>query len=324
MGQVDHSGHFHPISNRRPRGPGLGLILAVALTLTGLGLLPAPARAATIEQIAKVDGQLSLISVASPALGRTVVNQVLRPKDDGPAPVLYLLNGRSGGTDGDSWLKMTDYRTFFADKKVTVVSPVGGGYEYYSTGAWEQYLRHELPAALAEPLKTDGRAAIAGLSHTAPAALDLAGRSGGQYQAVAAYSGCPSISSPIGQVAVPATMAIGGGNAFDVFGPPGSPGWVEHDPSLHPERLAGKTVYLGAGSGIAGEADGPSPSLSLYAGPAQVEAVSLVCTQAMSTALTGAGVPHTFRTLPTGAHTWKLFEALLHDSWPVIGPAIGA
>lgn len=119
-------------------------------------------------------------------------------------------------------------------------------------------------------------------------------------------------------------MALGGGNAYAAFGPPGAPGWTDHDPSLHPERLRGKAVYLGTGSGIPGTADGRAQGPGLYTGPAQVEAISHACTQTMSAALTRAGVRHTYRALSTGAHTWQLFEQLMRDSWPTIGPAIGA
>lgn len=297
----------------------LGLV--VSLLVAAASLQAGGAQALTVHRI---DGQLSEVSVFSPALGRTVVNTVLRPRGGGPAPVLYLLNGRSGGTDGDSWLAMTAYRSFFAGKNVTVISPQGGGFEYYSVGAWETYLRSELPRAIAGPLRTTGRAAIAGVSHTAPAALDLAGRSGNRYQAVASYSGCPATSSPIGIVSITAVMALGGANAFATFGPPGSAVWTDHDPSLHPRRLAGKTVYLGSGSGIPGAADGAHAGPALLAGPAQVEAVAASCTRQMSGILTQHGVRHAFRQFPTGAHTWKLFEAQLRDSWPVIGPAIGA
>ncbi len=312
--------------SRRFRSRIVGAILAAGTVAASLTVPAGTATAApaTVQSIQRVDGQLSLVRVYSPALRRTVVNQVLRPRGGGAAPVFYLLNGRSGGTDGDSWLRMTNYRSFFADKQVTVVSPLGGGYEYYSAGAWERYLRYELPAAIAGPLQTTGRAAIAGLSHTAPAALDLAGRSGNRYQAVGAYSGCPAITSLVGQVAVPITMAFGGGNAYAIFGAPGSPGWNDHDPSLHPGRLRGKAVYLGSGSGIAGEADGGAQGPALYAGPSQVEAFSQMCTRSMSAALNGAGVRHTYRSLDTGAHTWQLFERLMRDSWSTIGPAIGA
>ncbi|MFZ2511802.1 MAG: alpha/beta hydrolase-fold protein [Gordonia sp. (in: high G+C Gram-positive bacteria)] len=315
-----HTSHFGNRAGRAIRQATVA-VLALAVIAATASLQAGAARAVTIKQI---DGQLSEVSLYSPALGRTVVNTVLRPRGGGPAPVLYLLNGRSGGSDGDSWLRMTAYRSFFAGKSVTVVSPQGGGFEYYSVGAWESYLRTELPRAIAGPLQTTGRAAIAGVSHTAPAALDLAGRSGNRYQAVASYSGCPAVSSPIGVASITAVMALGGANAFAVFGPPGSPGWTDHDPSLHPARLAGKAIYLGSGSGVPGTADGAHAGPALLAGPAQVEAIAAGCTRQMSSILAGHGVRHTLHQFPTGAHTWMLFENQLRDSWRVIGPAIGA
>ena len=186
-----------------------------------------------------------------------------------------------------------------------------------------RYLRFELPAVMRQHFGANGRNAIAGLSHTAPAALDLAGRSGGLFRAVGSYSGCPTVSNPVGTTAIAATMGIGGGNAFAVLGPPFGPGWTDHDPSLHPHRLWGKAIYLGAGNGIPGPVDGGF-SPGLLAGPAEVEAVSLACTTHMANMLNGAGIRNTFHVMPSGAHTWRLFEALMRDSWRVIGPAIGA
>lgn len=315
-----------PISHMRSSGNSLVRRSILVFVVTSVVAVTACLQTgiARAVQVRPIDGQLSEVSVFSPALGRTVVNTVLRPRGGGPAPVLYLLNGRSGGTDGDSWLRMTSYRSFFANKNVTVVSPQGGGFEYYSVGAWETYLRDELPRAIAGPLQATGTAAIAGVSHTAPAALDLAGRSGNRYRAVASYSGCPAVSSPVGMTAITAVMALGGANAFAVFGPPGSPTWTDHDPSLHPARLAGKTVYLGSGSGIPGAADGSHAGPGLLAGPAQVEAVAAGCTRQLASILHRHGVPSTLHQFPTGAHTWRLFEAQLRDSWPVIGRAIGA
>ena len=45
-----------------------------------------------------------MVYVYSPSMGKVIPNQVLRPRGDGSAPVFYLLNGRSGGVEGDSWL----------------------------------------------------------------------------------------------------------------------------------------------------------------------------------------------------------------------------
>ena len=300
------------------------LLIAVIAVLTPLFGAPGTAEAASarVVGVQRVDGQLALVRVYSPALRTTIVNQVLLPSGGGATPVLYLLNGKSGGVEGDSWLRKTRYRQFFAGKRVTVVSPIGGGYTWYSTPGWQRYLSDELPRAIDARFPTTGRAAIAGLSHSASAALDIAGRDR-RFVAAASYSGCPAISSPAGSAAVVATMASGGQNAFAVFGAPGGPGWIDHDPARNPRRLAGKAVYLGVGSGLPGRFDGPVLGYpGLLVGPAQVEAIVRGCTDEARRALTAAGVRPTFRKFPTGAHTWGLFYRELADSWRVLAPAL--
>lgn len=178
--------------SRRAVSVVAALVVAVATLFTGT-VLAAPASAAVVR-IDRVDAQLSMVYVYSPSMGKVIPNQVLRPRGGSAAPVFYLLNGRSGGVEGDSWLKQTDHRSFFARKNVTVVSPLGGPYSSYAdwqrpdpvlgVNKWATYLLRELPAAIAEPLKTNGRNAIAGLSpvgwsrarHRRPGRIVLSGR----------------------------------------------------------------------------------------------------------------------------------------------------
>ncbi|MCM3896169.1 esterase family protein [Gordonia sputi] len=312
----------------------LAVVLAtVAAVFTGTAVA-APALAAVVR-IDRVDDQLSIVYVYSPSMSKVIPNQVLRPRGEGSAPVFYLLNGRSGGVEGDSWLKQTDHRSFFAGKNVTVVSPLGGPYAWYAdwqrpdpalgVNKWETYLLRELPGAIVGPLRANGRNAIAGLSLSGGPALDIAGRGGSLYRAAASYSGCPAISAPPATAGVFATTSIGGGNALNMFGPPGSPAWIDHDPSRNPARLRGKAIYLGAASGLPGRTDGaPLGAPSLLAGPAEVEMGTHWCTDQMAAALNGAGIPHTYRVFDQGAHTWSLFATEMRDSWRVIGPALGA
>jgi S-formylglutathione hydrolase FrmB len=259
---------------------------------------------------------------------------VLRPAGNaGGAPTFYLLNGKGGGTDGDSWAAQTNYERFFAGKNVNVVSPLGGRYSWYAdwnvadpvigVNKWQTYLTRELPAVLDQELKSNGRNAIAGLSMSGGPALDLAGQAPGLYRAVGSYSGCPSISSPLGMAAVSATIASGGANPFNMFGIPGDPAWIHHDPTLHPDRLRGKAIYLSAATGIPGGAPGLSAA-PLFLGPRQVEMITRGCTDEMAAGLRRTGIAHTYRVFDTGAHTWGSFERQMRDSWRVIGPAIGA
>jgi S-formylglutathione hydrolase FrmB len=308
------------------------VVAAVAALVHGAG--SAAAAPAGVTDITQVTDRLSIIYVYSPSMNRVIPNQVLRPAGDAAgAPTFYLLNGKGGGTEGDSWANYTNYEEFFAGKNVNVVSPLGGKYSWYAdwrgpdlvTGLnkWQTYLTRELPAALAPSLKSNGVNAIAGLSMSGGPALDIAGQALEVYRAVASYSGCPAISSPLGMVAVSATIGSGGANPLNMYGAPGDPAWAHHDASLHPNRLRGKVVYISAATGMPRGAPGPAAA-PLFFGPSQVEMITRACSDQMAAELRNAGVEHTYRVFENGAHTWGSFEQQMRDSWRVIGPAIGA
>lgn len=310
------------------------IVVVAAVVTVGLHAGPAAAAPAGVTGIKQITDRLSIIYVYSPSMNRVIPNQVLRPAGDAAgAPTFFLLNGKGGGTEGDSWANYTDYEGFFAGKHVNVVSPLGGKYSWYAdwrgpdlvTGLnrWQTYLTRELPGALAPTLKSNGANAIAGLSMSGGPALDLAGQAPDVYRAVASYSGCPAISGPLGMLAVSATVASGGANPLNMYGPPGDPAWAHHDAALHPERLRGKAIYISAATGVPRGAPGPAAA-PLLLGPSQVEMITRTCTDQMASGLRNAGVPHTYRVFPTGAHTWGSFEQQMRDSWRVIGPAIGA
>ncbi|MFT4199899.1 alpha/beta hydrolase [Gordonia sp. (in: high G+C Gram-positive bacteria)] len=308
-----------------------GILLAAVAAVT-VAQAPAANAAPYVQKINRVDGQLVLVSVYSPSMRKVIVNEVLN-SGGGAKPVFYLLNGGTGGATGDKWRTYTSYRQFFANKAVTVVSPVGGGFDYYADwrypdlargiSKWQTYLLHELPAALASVFPTTGRAAIAGVSQSAGPALDLAGRSP-VYRAAASYSGCPASTSLPGFISTWAFTLYGGGNPINMRGFSHDPAWYNHDPARNPGRLRGKAVYLGTSTGMPGEVDKATPLAALLVGPAEVEAVTHLCTQIMHDSLNRAGVPNTYRVMRYGAHTWKLFEKQMMDSWAQIGPAIGA
>ncbi|MFT3900681.1 MAG: alpha/beta hydrolase family protein [Gordonia sp. (in: high G+C Gram-positive bacteria)] len=300
---------------------------AAALTLASV-----PSAEARVVKVDRRDGQLVLVHVYSPSMRKTIVNEVLN-SGGGAQPVFYLLNGGTGGATGDKWRTFTSYRKFFAGKAVTVVSPVGGGFDYYADwrypdlargiSKWQTYLMRELPAALASVFPFNGRAAIAGVSQSGAPALDIAGRSP-MYRAAASYSGCPASTSIFGFTSIWAFTLAGGGNPINMRGLSHDPAWYRHDPARNPVRLRGKSVYLGTSTGMPGEVDKATPLPALLIGPAQVEAVTHVCTGIMRDSLNRAGVPNTYRVFRHGAHTWKLFERQMMDSWPQIGRAIGA
>ena len=272
-------------------------------------------------------GRAVALEVYSPSMDTVVTNRVIPAAGGGPAPTLYLLSGIGGGSDGISWWDDTDIRRFFADKRVNVVMPVGGAYTMYTDwmsddpvvgrARWQTYLTQELPSVIDAELGTTGHNAVAGVSMSGGSAVDLAIQAPGRYQAVASYSGCPWAADPSGIAMVSAQVLRGGANPGNMWGVPGSAAWQVHDAFRNAPRLAGKTIYLSAASGMPGDIDrgwGFPP----------VEAVADSCTSAFAGRLAQLGIGAIHIDRPAGAHTWGQFEYDLHDSWPHLAQAIGA
>ncbi|WP_024795806.1 alpha/beta hydrolase [Tomitella biformata] len=318
--------------------------IASAAAIGAAMSLVAPAAAAPaphITGITEIGPQILQVDVYSPSMDRVIPNTVLRPRGGGSAPTLYLLNGVRGGTDGIGWLNSSDYEDFFADKNVNVVTPIGGPSSNYTdwrfddpllgpaqANQWQTYLTQELPGVIDAQFHTTGRNAIAGLSMSAGPALDLAIQAPWLYDAVGAYSGCPMNSGIFGTAQVAGVVAASGGNAFNMWGPPGDPHWAAHDPYLRAGELRGTAVYLSGASGIPGPVDKLPPLMVVGAavgGGTAVEAIANACTATMSQRLNELGVAHTYNYRDQGAHTWGLFEADLRNSWfTTLGPALNS
>ncbi|MEU4341546.1 alpha/beta hydrolase family protein [Nocardia sp. NPDC023852] len=304
-------------------------VLMASVAVLGLPAAPAaadPVGPQVVEE-APLGGSVSRMDVYSPSMDRVVPNKVIRAAGGGRAPTLYLLTGIGGGVDGISWWDDTDVREFFADKHVNVVMPIGGAYSLYTDwladdpavgrNRWQTFLTQELPAALDTHLGTTGRNAIAGVSMSAASAVDLAIQAPDVYDAVAAYSGCPWASDPVGVAMVSAQVIRGGANPANMWGEPGAAIWQAHDAFANATALAGKTVYLSAASGTPGAIDRgglPFPP---------IEAIASSCTGAFASRLTELGLPVIHVNRPEGAHTWGQFETDLHDSWPHLASALG-
>jgi diacylglycerol O-acyltransferase/trehalose O-mycolyltransferase len=319
---------------RIARSSSVVALMAVAL-LALLGVTPAAAQTARIERIDRLSDRHLVVHVYSPSMNRVIPNDVLLPPGGGAAPTFYLLNGVDGGEAGRSWFASTSLLSFFADKRVNVVSPIGGRYSLYTdwqrpdpvlgANMWQTYLTDELPAVIDGAFGGTGRNAIGGLSLSGGSALDLAVQAPGLYDAAASYSGCPRFSAPDGVALTTAIVGFGGGNVGNAWGPPGGPQWAQHDAFLNAERLRGTAIYLSSASGMPGPADAQGlAAVSLLFGPSVIEAYTDGCTRAFAGELDRLGIPATYERMPTGAHTWGLFDAQMRDSWRVIGPALGA
>nr|WP_198428486.1 alpha/beta hydrolase family protein [Nocardia bovistercoris] len=294
-------------------------------------IAPGPAAARTegpeVVGEAPLGGSAYLIDVYSPSMDRVVRNRVLKAAG-APAPTLYLLTGIGGGEDGISWWDDTDVAAFFADKHVNVVMPIGGAYSMYTDWVaddpvvgrhrWQTYLTSELPTALDPELGATGRNAIAGVSMSAGSAIDLAIQAPDRYRGVAAFSGCPWSTDPLGVALVSAQLVRGRADPMNMWGVPGGEVWRSHDAFARAGALAGKTVYLSSASGRPGAIDQggvPFPP---------VEAIADSCTGAFAGRLAELGVPAVHVDRPQGAHTWGQFETDLHDSWLYLAGALGA
>ncbi len=313
------------------------LLSALALISNPQARVVPPAAADTgarITGVEQVTDRWQKISVYSPAMDKVIVNDVFRAPGNVKAPIFYLLNGADGGEDNKGWFGLTDIPGFFGDKRVNVVSPIGGKSSYYTDwiaddpalgrNKWQTYLTQELPPLMNRELNSNGLNAIGGLSMSGGAAIDLAIQAPGLYKAAGSYSGCPATSQGKQYTQTVLTVLGGGGNAANMWGPEGSPEWVAHDPSLNAGKLKGVAVYAAASAGGVGAVDNLPPDFPNPVGGLLVEGITLDCTQQFVDAAKAAGVPVTFITRPEGAHTWGLFDSEMRESWnTVIGPALG-
>ncbi len=321
-------------------GVRVRLLVLTLATLVGLvGPLGAPGAgeaSARVVGMRELTPRVSLISVYSPAMKRVIASHVLHPAGK-PAglPGFYLLPGAGGAEDGISWYHHGGVRQFFAGKRVNVVLPIGGRFSMMTNwqhddlllgrNQWQTFITEELPRAIDKAFATSGVNALGGVSMSAGPALDLAIGAPHRYRAVAAYSGCPGTTDPLGRMSATVIPMRGGGNPFNMWGDYANPAWVRHDPVVNAAKLRGKTIFLSAGSGVPGPIDGgPREMAGGLAGGSVMEAIALSCTTTMSHRLTALGIGHRFNHRPDGAHSWGLFAADMRSSWPMIARSIGA
>ncbi|MCM6772936.1 esterase family protein [Nocardia sp. CDC159] len=309
----------------------LAVTLGVGAPLSG----PVPgASAARIVRIDDLGPRRSAVLIDSPAMDRAVQVQVLHPPGGGARPTYYLLDGLDPGTGQSTWTNATDAENFFAGKNVNVVLPLGGQASYYTDWQrddprfgryrWETFLTRELPPIIDAAFAGNGVNAIGGLSMGGIAAFVLAARHPGRYRAVAGYSACPDLG--LAQGAMLFSIANRGGDPANMWGPPGSPAWAEHDPALLADRLRGKTIYLSTGTGIPGpheaEIKPQLPENIFFGGP--IEAGVDACVTAFEQRLRGMDIPARVDHSPVGTHSWSYWQDTLHGSWSSLAPALGA
>ncbi|MFI5719232.1 alpha/beta hydrolase [Nocardia sp. NPDC051750] len=302
---------------------------------------PGPQEARTTG-IRGLGGRALELAVYSPAMGRVIPVRVLPAADPGTeAPVLYLLNGITGGGDGGNWFDRTDIADFFAAEQVTVVNPIGGAGSYFTDWRtddpilgrqrWTTFLTEELPPLIDSTFRGSGADALAGVSMAAASVFQLALAAPGRYRALGSYSGCVRTSDPQGRAVVEMVVRSNGGNPANMWGPPQDRAWHDNDPFLHAEALRGLVLYVSAGTGAPGALDtldgpgirrNPGKLIDQLLVGGLLETVSAGCTTRLGERLQELGIPATVALRPDGTHSWGYWQQELHDSWPVFAAAL--
>jgi diacylglycerol O-acyltransferase / trehalose O-mycolyltransferase len=298
--------------------------------------VPAAATPAIVSET-PLSGRLVLLQVASPAMERQVPVKVLLPVDNSrPRGTFYLLDGNSGRTDDNNWLEPNrgDAQSFFADKNVNVVFPIGGTGTMYTDWQqdhpkfgrvrWETFLTKELPPLIDARFDTNGRNAIGGISMGAEAAVMLAERTPNLYDAVAGYSGCYTTAGDLGEGLTDLVVINGNGDARKMWGPAGGEDWRAHDIFAGAAQLRGTSVYLASGSGLPGPHEtAGTPDLSrVVTVGGLLEFGSDLCTDQLATALQAEGVNVTRSAPAVGVHDWPYWRDELARSWLTLEPAL--
>lgn len=322
----------------------IAMVFAGVLALTGVqfaGAATAAPSGSRIVSIKEIGPQNQIFTVYSAAMKREIPLDVLRPRNRGAAPTLYLLNGLSGGEGEGNWEDKTQYKKFFADKQVNVVTPLKGLGSYYTNwvkydaraggnNKWETFLADELPPLLDRALGATGKTGLTGVSMSATSVLSLAVRRPGQFPVVASFSGCAQTSDPIGQEFI-AQVVVGrvGAKMENMWGPLDGPLWRAHDPVVNAAKLRGTSLYLSAMSGLPGQDENPMNPKNLDPGYLDrvvlgggIEAATFLCTVNLSNRLDQLNIPATTVLRPNGTHSWGYFERELHASWPQVRRAL--
>lgn len=122
------------------------------------------------------------------------------------------------------------------------------------------------------------------------------------------------------------------GNPLNMWGPFDDPTWVANDPYVNAEKLRGTTLYLSSRTGLPGRYDNLESEwikdeedlTDVVIKGGLIEAAAADCTRRMATRLDERGIPATIDIHDDGTHNWGYWQDDLHNSWPVLGPAIGA
>ncbi|WP_067696409.1 alpha/beta hydrolase-fold protein [Nocardia jejuensis] len=278
--------------------------------------------------------------VDSPAMGTQIQVQLLlarewNSKPDSRFPTLFMLDGLHAGDDQSGWTENAGAETFYADKNITVVLPIGGAGSFYAdwrrgdngrTYRWETFLTKELPPLLEHDWRTSAVRGLAGLSMGGTAAMSLAARNPGFARYAASYSGLLTLTTLGMPQAVRYTVNDAGGFDSDaMFGSATDAEWAAHDPYALAERLKGVSLYVSSGSGLAGARDIPRgiPGVSTNWVGMALEVLSRFSSQQFVAKLNKLSIPIQVNYRPSGTHSWPYWDFEMRQSWPQAASALG-
>lgn len=279
-----------------------------------------------------VDGRYEQWRINSHRMQREIVVEVHRaPEGTGPAPTLYLLDGIE--SELPSGFVREGAREWFADQNVNLVIPTGGQGSLWADWdqqdpnlgivQWESFLVHDLPELLEPQLDSNDKRGAGGISMGASAALTLATRHPGFYDAVFGVSGCYSPVG-IGETLARYTVQTGGGNPDNMWGPSGSPQWRAHDALANAENLRGTAIHLSSATGMASQEDWENTGRRagrLIVGMA-IEQATGQCTQAAAERFEQLDIPADVVIHPTGLHSWSRFGPAIQQAWLAVEDAL--
>lgn len=282
------------------------------------------------------NGDYEYWKVTSAAMQREVILEVVpsRVTDQGPAPVLYMLDGVDAPEYNSGWNHQAGIAGRLKDENVHVVVPTGAYAAYYTDwenadptlgyNKWETFLTEELPGIVDGRLATNGKAAVGGISMGGQAAMHLAATHGDLYQGVMSFSGYYSTMDALGYQTTRGTLETRGGDVENMWGPHRGERWQANDTISHPEGLRGKAVYFSAGNSVPGPADFQhygTDFQSLILGLLLEKGV-LEGSKAFEKALDRADVVHRVDFAETGLHNWANFLKNFDAGWEHIKPAL--
>ncbi|MFJ8820118.1 alpha/beta hydrolase [Amycolatopsis thermoflava] len=316
------------------------LVSPVVAVIAGAALA-APVSAATVSaddgaKVVKetwIDDRTVDLEIDSPALGETGMVRLIVPvkwraEPTRTWPTLWLLHGCCEPADYQSWDRFTDVKAFTADKDAIVVMPSDGEAGMYtkwwnfglkSTPDWDRFHTEEVRQIVERGYRGGTKRAVAGVSIGGYGALAYAFLHKGMFGAAASYSGIPNTLFPgTPEVIQGILIRAGHYNFFDLWGDEKAswPIWWSRNPYDHIDDLRGTALYISCGDGRTGPLDPPGQSDPL-------EPAALLTSKSFTDKLKRMGVPATVDYYGAGTHSWPYWERALHNSWPVLAPALG-